>query len=64
VIEQYAKKGRLVYVCGRLQTDEYTDEDGTKKFFTKIVASEVQFLDRAPDSEEMVKETEEESIPF
>ena len=41
---QYLKKGRQVYVEGRLQTRSYEDNEGVKRFATEIVAREVQFL--------------------
>ncbi|NLG72293.1 MAG: single-stranded DNA-binding protein [Chloroflexi bacterium] len=43
--EQYLKKGRLVFVEGRLQTDRY-EVNGETRYFTKVVASQVQPLDR------------------
>ncbi|RMG12530.1 MAG: single-stranded DNA-binding protein [Deltaproteobacteria bacterium] len=42
---QYLAKGRTVYVEGRLQTREWTDRDGNKRYTTEIVAQNVQFLD-------------------
>ena len=54
--QQYLKKGSLVYIEGRLQTDKYEDKGGETKYFTKVVASTLQFLDRKP-AEEPVEET-------
>ncbi len=42
--EQYLSKGRQVYVEGRLQTREWTDKSGNKRYSTEIVAQTVQFL--------------------
>jgi single-strand DNA-binding protein len=46
---QYLQKGRQCYVEGRLQTREWTDKDGVKKYSTEVQAQTVQFLgsDRA-----------------
>lgn len=44
IVGQYAKKGGLIYLCGRLQTREWQDKDGNKKYTTEIIAAEVQFL--------------------
>lgn len=44
VCQEYLKKGSLVYVEGRLKTDRY-EEKGDTRFFTKVVAQTVQFLD-------------------
>jgi len=41
---RYLSKGRQVYVEGRLQTRDWTDRDGNKRFTTEIVAQVVQFL--------------------
>jgi len=55
VSQQYLKKGSLVYLEGRLQTDRYEDKGGEIKYFTKVVASVLQFLDRKPAEEPMVE---------
>ena len=55
ISQQYLKKGSLVYIEGRLQTDRYEDKGGETKYFTKVVASIMQFLDRKP-AEEPVEE--------
>ena len=41
---EYLKKGRSVYVEGRLQTRKYTDKDGVEKYSTEIVADRMQLL--------------------
>ncbi len=41
---EYLKKGRQCYVEGRLQTREWTDKEGVKKYTTEVVANTVQFL--------------------
>lgn len=51
IAQQYLKKGSLAYVEGRLQTDRYEDKGGETKYFTKVVASGLQFLDRKPADE-------------
>jgi single-strand DNA-binding protein len=55
IAQQYLHKGSLVYVEGRLQTDRYEDKSGEVKYFTKVVANSLQFLDRKP-AEEPVQE--------
>ncbi len=47
---EYLKKGSLVYVEGRLKTDKYED-NGENKYFTKVVALQLQFLDRRQSDE-------------
>src|SRR5882724_2976535 len=41
---EYLKKGRSVYIEGRLQTRKYTDKDGVEKYSTEIVADRMQLL--------------------
>jgi single-strand DNA-binding protein len=41
---EYLKKGRSVYVEGRLKTRKYTDKDGVEKYTTDIIATEMQLL--------------------
>ena len=38
------KKGRPVYVEGRLKTRKWTDKDGVEKYTTEIVADQMQLL--------------------
>jgi len=41
---EYLKKGRPVYVEGRLKYGKYTDKDGTEKNTVDIIATEMQLL--------------------
>ena len=58
ICQKYLAKGRLVYIEGRLQTDRYEAEDQVR-YFTKVVASEMQMLDRKPEETEVESEAEE-----
>jgi single-strand DNA-binding protein len=40
-------KGRLVYVEGKLQTRQWQDAQGVKRYTTEILAREIRFLDSA-----------------
>ena len=44
VMEKWGKKGKMLYVEGRIQTREYTDKDGNKRWSTEIVANEIRML--------------------
>ena len=44
VAGEYLKKGKSVYVEGRLKTRKWTDKEGVEKYTTEIVASEMQLL--------------------
>ena len=41
---EYLKKGRPVYVEGRLKTRKCTDKDGVEKYTTEIIAENMQLL--------------------
>jgi single-strand DNA-binding protein len=41
---EYLKKGRAVYVEGRLKTRKWTDKDGQERYTTEIIAEEMQLL--------------------
>ncbi|TDI49690.1 MAG: single-stranded DNA-binding protein [Acidobacteria bacterium] len=47
---EYLRKGRQVYVEGSLQTREWTDRDGNKKYTTEIRAQRFQMLGRRDDT--------------
>lgn len=44
---QYLKKGKQVYIEGKLQTRAWDDRDGNKRYTTEIVASTMTMLGRA-----------------
>lgn len=46
-VANYLKKGRRVHVIGRLQTRNWEAQDGSKKYKTEVIATDVTFLDRA-----------------
>jgi len=54
---EYLGKGGLVYVEGRMKTDRYEDEGGTR-YFTKVVARTVQFLSGERDQERPIEEAD------
>jgi single-strand DNA-binding protein len=41
---QYLAKGRQVYVEGRMQTREYSDKQGAKRWSTEVLAHTITFL--------------------
>ena len=41
---EYLSKGRQVYIEGKLQTREWEDKDGNRRWTTEIVAREMQML--------------------
>ena len=63
VCQEYLKKGSLVYLEGRLKTEKYEDKSGETKYFTKVVALTLQFLDKR-EKEEPVMTVEEEAVDY
>jgi single-strand DNA-binding protein len=45
---QYLKKGRLIYVDGRLQTSTWDDPSGQKRYRTEVVVEEIKFVGPKP----------------
>ena len=53
IIGKYLKKGSKVYVSGKMKTRKWQAQDGSDRYSTEIVASEMQMLDsRGQDSQQ------------
>ena len=61
VAQQYLKKGSLVYIEGRLKTDKYEDKAGETKYFSKVIALMMQFLDKKSAEEPVIAVDEEQA---
>lgn len=61
ICQKYLSKGRLIFVDGRVQTDRWQDDKGETHYRTKVVAANMQILDRKPDEPEGA-EAEEETV--
>jgi single-strand DNA-binding protein len=48
VAGEYLRKGRQIYIEGRLQTREWTDAAGAKHFSTEVVVDVLQILSPKP----------------
>lgn len=46
---KYLSKGRQVYIEGQIQTNEWKDKEGNKRYTTEINAKVVQFLSGGTD---------------
>lgn len=49
-VQRYFSKGQMIIVKGRLQTRQWTAEDGSKRKTVQIVADSVYFCDSAKES--------------
>lgn len=65
IAQQYLKKGSLVYIEGRLQTRNWEDKDGNKKYRTEIIAERIQLGPKSGQTtgKEFHKKTQEKNIP-
>ena len=64
ICQEYLNKGRLVFIEGSLRVDQY-EKEGEKRYSTKVLAQQMQMLDRKPDESEPVPPvTEDEEFPF
>ena len=77
IAEQYLKKGSKVFIEGKIQTRDWEDSEGRKRYTTEVVAREMTMLDSkfsadssSDSSDATPKETAskdsdfEEDIPF
>src|SRR5688500_6092970 len=44
IAQEYLRKGAQVYIEGSIRYDKFTGQDGVEKYFTDIVADEMQML--------------------
>lgn len=51
IVGQIYRKGRRTYVEGRLQTRSWEAQDGSKRYRTEVIASDLILLDRPPTGE-------------
>ena len=49
--QNYLKKGKLIYVEGRLQTRDWTDKENVKHYKTETVANTINFMEKLGDSQ-------------
>jgi len=61
VCQKYLTKGRLIFVDGRVQTDRWQDDKGETHIRTKVVAANMQILDRKPEEPEGAEAEEEQA---
>jgi single-strand DNA-binding protein len=57
ICKQYLRKGRLIFLEGHVRTDRY-DHEGETRYFTKVVASQMQMLDRKAEELPAVEDEE------
>jgi single-strand DNA-binding protein len=61
---KYLKKGSKVLVVGEINTRNYDDTEGIKRWVTEIIADSVEFMDIKPKNNERVIERDEPHVPL
>ena len=61
--QEYLQKGTYLYVEGKLQTRNYDDRDGVKRYVTEIKATEFGLLERKSGLESAGGEPPIDSLP-
>ncbi len=56
--KEYLRKGRQVYIEGRIVNRSYDDKDGNKRYVSEIVVQTLQFLGSKPTGEAAAAEPE------
>ncbi len=59
---QYLKKGKQIYIEGRIQTRSWEDQAGNKRYTTEIVANQMVMLGRA--GEGGYEQSDSQETPF
>ena len=62
IAQQYLTKGGLVYIEGRLQTRNWEDQQGNKKYRTEIVAEKMQLGPRGTGASDSPNKKNPEKI--
>lgn len=57
IANNYGKKGEKAIVTGRLETRNYEDKTGVKRYITEIIAQSIEFIRKAEN--QSVKPTEQ-----
>ncbi len=60
---EYLSKGSKVYIEGRIQTRQWDDKDGNKRYTTEIVAREMKMLSPKGGSDNSASYREEPPMP-
>jgi single-strand DNA-binding protein len=62
-LAEYLRKGKQLFVEGRLQTREWTDQAGVKRWTTEVRADRVVLLGGRGEARELAEETADDATP-
>jgi len=63
IISQYVKKGRRIYIEGRISNRSWEDQQGVKHYMTEVVADDMILLDNRRDDSIQDAPPEPEPVP-
>ena len=66
LVNDFVRKGSLIYVEGKLHNRNFEDKDGQKKYVTEVVADQILFLDKKEKepTAEPEENMEDKPLPF
>ena len=69
ICERYITKGKQVAVAGRIQTRNYEDNNGQRRYITEIIVSDLQLLGSRQDGQqsqepEFTEADNSDELPF
>ncbi|MBN2424147.1 MAG: single-stranded DNA-binding protein [Calditrichaceae bacterium] len=59
-VGEYLKKGKTIFIEGRLQTSNWEDKNGQRHYKTEIIANEIQLIGSRDGGSPATKESEPE----
>ena len=68
VCEKYVTKGKQLAVAGRIQTRNYEDKNGQRRYITEVIVSDLQLLGSRQDAQQPQEpeftEVDNSELPF
>ena len=63
IVGEHMKKGRSMYVEGRLQTRKWQDKDGNDQYTTQVVGDTMLMLDKPDGTKRSVEPSKDQGFP-
>lgn len=57
-VEKYLEVGTQILICGKIQTRNYEDKNGQRRYVTEVIAEEIYFA----DSPKKIKDNKPEEV--
>ena len=63
-VSKYFSKGKQILICGTIQSRNWEDKEGKKRYTVEVIAEEVSFVDRRSPSDGPAPSMEYNSSPY